>query len=344
MKVMFRAKLKDTWRMFRRMTIRKAVNALKVYLSFHLGRWSGTALHWGMPVSFAIEPTTACNLRCPECPSGLRAFTRPTGNLKMDFFRSALDALSPYACNLTFYFQGEPYINPQFLDMVAYAESRGIYTVTSTNGHFLDDKNVKRTLDSGLSRIILSIDGTTQETYEQYRKEGDLKTVLQGAERLVKARRESGLDHPYIIFQFLVTSANEHQVSQIHRLAETIGVDEVRLKTAQFYHFENGNDLMPRDERYSRYTRSGDGRYRLKNGLEDQCWRMWHSCVITWDGKVVPCCFDKDASVRLGDLKVQAFGAIWKGEAYRAFRQKLLRGRKFIDICKNCSEGSRVWA
>lgn len=338
------AKLKDFWRMFRHLTFRKAVNAFRVYLSFYLSRWSGSPIHWGMPVSFSFEPTTACNLRCPECPSGLRSFTRPTGNLKMDFFRTTLDELSAYACNLMFYFQGEPYIHPEFLDMVAYAESRGIYTVTSTNGHFLNEENVMRTLDSGLSRIILSIDGTTQEAYAQYRKEGKLETVLQGAERLVKARREAGLSHPYILFQFLVTAANEDQVTEIHRLAKTIGVDEVKLKTAQFYDFERGNPLMPRDEQYSRYVRKADGRYGLKNQLLNHCWRMWHACVLTWDGKVVPCCFDKDASIRLGDLRKQNFHEIWKGEAYQAFRQKLLLGRKGIEICKNCTEGSRVWA
>jgi len=71
---------------------------------------------------------------------------------------------------------------------------------------------------------------------------------------------------------------------------------------------------------------------------------MWHSCVITWDGKIVPCCFDKDAKYVMGDLKQQAFPEIWKSDAYNRFRASLLKGRNEIDICKNCTEGTKVWA
>ena len=82
-----------------------------------------------------------------------------------------------------------------------------------------------------------------------------------------------------------------------------IGVDEVKLKTAQVYEYENGNPLIPTIEKYSRYAKQRDGSYVVKNELLDHCWKLWHSCVITWDGIIVPCCFDKDAQHRLGDLK-----------------------------------------
>ena len=76
----------------------------------------------------------------------------------------------------------------------------------------------------------------------------------------------------------------------------------------------------------------------------DHCWRLWHTCVITWDGKVVPCCFDKDASHPMGSLAEQDFDTIWKGTAYQQFRGALLRSRSEIDICQNCTEGTKVWA
>jgi len=78
--------------------------------------------------------------------------------------------------------------------------------------------------------------------------------------------------------------------------------------------------------------------------LENSCWKMWHSCVITWDGKVVPCCFDKDATHHLGDLSTYSFNEIWQNETYSAFRNSLLQSRKEIEICKNCTEGTKVWA
>jgi radical SAM protein with 4Fe4S-binding SPASM domain len=65
--------------------------------------------------------------------------------------------------------------------------------------------------------------------------------------------------------------------------------------------------------------------------------------VITWDGLVVPCCFDKDAIHQLGDLKQQSFKSVWRNKNYQEFRAELKKSRKNIDICANCSEGVSVW-
>lgn len=116
------------------------------------------------------------------------------------------------------------------------------------------------------------------------------------------------------------------------------------MKTAQIYDYENGSPLIPRQERYSRYRREENGTWSIKNALSDHCWRMWHSCVVTWDGKVVPCCFDKDAMFTMGDLTKESFADIWNSNTYYEFRRTLLTSRKEIEMCRNCTEGSRVFA
>jgi radical SAM protein with 4Fe4S-binding SPASM domain len=334
----------DLTNIFSKITLRRVWNAYKIYASYFLTKWTNRPIQWGMPFTISLEPTTACNLRCPECPSGLRAFTRPVGNLKEDFFRETIDELYRDLLYLIFYFQGEPYINPKFLDMVKYANQKGIYTMTSTNGHFLNDANAKKTIESGLDRLIISVDGTTQDTYESYRKEGNLDAVLKGAANVVKWKREMKSKTPHIIFQFLVVKPNEHQIPEIYRLAKEIGIDEVKLKTAQVYDYENGNDLIPTIDKYARYRQNDSGKWEFKNALANHCWKLWHSCVITWDGLVVPCCFDKDADHRLGDLKKTTFKEVWHNGAYSQFRKSLLKGRDQIDICTNCTEGCKVWA
>jgi radical SAM protein with 4Fe4S-binding SPASM domain len=297
-----------------------------------------------MPISISIEPTTSCNLRCPECPSGLRQFTRPTGMLDQDFFKKIISELKNSLINLTFYFQGEPYLNPKFLDMVKHASENGIFTITSTNAHYLTDENAKKTIESQLDKLIISIDGTTQETYEQYRIGGDLSKVIEGTKNIIKWRKQLKSKRPFIVFQFLVVKPNEHQITHVYKLAEDLGVDDVKLKTAQVYDFENGNDLIPDNQNYSRYQKNSDGKWSIKNKLLDQCWRMWSGCVITWDGLIVPCCFDKDAKHQLGDLKEKKFKEIWLSDGYMNFRRSILRSRKEIDICTNCTEGTKVWA
>ena len=334
----------DSLNLLSKLTLRRTWNAGKVLSSYYVSKLSRKPVQWGYPISISFEPTTSCNLRCPECPSGLRAFTRPTGMLQQNFFKDTIDQLSKDLLYLVFYFQGEPYLNPGFLEMVKYAGSKGIYTATSTNAHYLNDKNARSTVESGLDRLIISIDGTTQDVYQQYRVGGKLEKVLEGARNIVKWKQEQDSKQPFVVFQFLVVKPNEHQIEDIKKLAAEIGVDEVRFKTAQIYDYENDpNNLIPVNEKYSRYRKNSKGEFVFKNKLQNHCWRLWHATVISWDGLVVPCCFDKDAQHTLGDLKGKSFKEVWHNDTYRRFRRQILQSRKNIDICANCSEGTRVW-
>ena len=334
----------DTRNLFSKLTTARIWNGIKVLSSFYISRFTKKPVQWGYPVSISFEPTTSCNLRCPECPSGLREFTRPTGMLKKSFFTETIDDIHKHLLYLIFYFQGEPYLNTDFLDMVKYASSKGIYTATSTNAHYLTDDAARKTIESGLDRLIISIDGTTQDVYQQYRIGGNLEKVLEGARNIVRWKKELNSKTPFVFFQFLVVKPNEHQVEDIKRLAREIGVDEVRFKTAQVYDFENDpNKLIPETDKYSRYKKNKDGTHTAKNKLANHCWKLWHANVISWDGLVVPCCFDKDAKHQLGNLKNESFKKIWHNSNYKQFRSELMTSRKNIDICSNCSEGVSVW-
>jgi radical SAM protein with 4Fe4S-binding SPASM domain len=334
----------DTKNFVSKLTPLRLWNGVKVLSSFYISKIIDKPVQWGYPVSISFEPTTSCNLRCPECPSGLRAFTRPTGMLQKDFFKETIDDVYKELLYLIFYFQGEPYLNPSFLEMVKYASDKGIYTATSTNAHYLTDDAAKKTVESGLDRLIISIDGTTQDSYEQYRVGGNLEKVIAGAKNIVKWKKELNSKTPFVFFQFLVVKHNEHQIEDIKKLAKEIGVDEVRFKSAQVYDYENDpNNLIPVNEKYSRYKRNADGSFKAKNKFANRCWKLWHANVITWDGLVVPCCFDKDAMHRLGNLKNESFKNIWHNENYKQFRGELMKSRKNIDICANCSEGESVW-
>lgn len=292
----------------------------------------------------SFEPTTSCNLRCPECPSGLRSFTRATGMLEKELYEKTIDQIADQSVYLYFYFQGEPYLHKEFTDLVSYANNKGLYTVTSTNAHFLNDDTARKTIESGLDRIIISIDGTSQETYENYRVGGKLEKVIKGTKKLLEWKKKLNSKTPHTIFQFLVVRPNEHQIEEVYQLADELGIDEVKLKTAQVYDYENGNDLIPTIDKYARYKKNRDGTWSIKNKLVSSCWKLWHACVITWDGVVVPCCFDKDADYPMGDLKNTAFRDLWQGELYQEFRSKIITGRDKIDICSNCAEGTKVWA
>lgn len=258
--------------------------------------------------------------------------------LQEQLFKQTIDQVQGHLSWLHLYFQGEPFLNPRFLEMVEYADTKGIFTSTSTNAHYLQEKQVRAVLQSGLKQLIVSMDGITQDIYEKYRIGGKLGKVQQGISLLLSERKKSNQSFPRVILQFLVTGQNEHQVPELKRWAEEMQVDELQLKTTQIYDFQNGSDLIPSDLGYSRYVPVGNGKWRLKKKLENKCWRMWQGAVSTWDGKIVPCCFDKDAEHVMGELKSQSLASIWSSPRYQKFRKQLLSDRTQIEICRNCTE------
>jgi len=266
--------------------------------------------------------------------------------MEEQLFISIIDQLSSFTSYLNLYFQGEPYLNPRLFDFIKYARSKKMYVISSTNGHYLSEETASGTVKSGLNKLIISLDGTDQKAYESYRAGGSFNTVVNGITKLVKAKRELHSSKPYLVIQFLVLKTNQHQMDEIKKLGKKLGVDKVEFKSAQFYRYQDGNPLMPEVDKYSRYRKIPDVsgsfiRYQIKNTLPRHCFRMWSSCVITWDGKVVPCCYDKDAHHLLGDMTADPVSTIWKSKMTDHFRKQILDEREKIDICQNCSEGLR---
>ena len=321
------------------MTLARLVNMIKIYSSYWLSRIFGKSIHWGKPISISVEPTTSCNLSCPECPSGLKKFSRPTGKISREDFELILNQMARHLQYITFYFQGEPLLHQEFTQFVRMAKQKKLFVATSTNAHFLNEQKAVDLIQSGLDRLIISLDGTDAETYTKYRRGGDFDQVISNIKTMVRTRKEQNTKHPFLELQFLVLKHNEHQIQEIKQLGKELGVDKVVLKTAQVYEFEDGNDFIPDLDKYARYQKHEDGKYRIKNKLPNHCFRMWSSCVLTWDTQVVPCCFDKDADYRFGNLKLHDFNQIWRNTEYQAFRQQILADRSQIDICRNCSEG-----
>ena len=325
------------------LTGRKIRNLIKLRVSYLLSKMFGKPVHWGMPMTVEIEPTTSCNLRCPQCISGLRDFTRPTGMLQTSLFEKMIDELHQEMIWLVLYFQGEPFLNKKFLEYVQYASSKNIYTATSSNGHYFTDAVAKQTVESGLSRLIISIDGTSQETYSKYRIGGNLEEVIAGTKRILHWKKELNSSTPHVILQFIVFKHNEQELPIIKKMANEIGVDELAIKTAQVYGYETDQDFIPENKDLSRYEKQSNGKYVIKNNLENHCWKMWSSSVITWDGSVIPCCFDKDAKYKLGDVTEQTFTSVWNAKTSKDFRAAILKGRDQIEMCTNCTEGTKVW-
>lgn len=314
------------------------MNIVRVQFSYRLSLLRKKPVLWGKPYSISIEPVDFCNLSCPECPVGAGQLTRRKQHIDYSLFDKILNETAPDLVWLMLYFQGEPYLHRNIFDLIRASVQRGIYTAISTNAQLISDRYAEQTVRSGLHRIIISLDGITQETYEAYRRNGQLNKVLEGMANLRRWRKRLHSATPFIVAQFIVFRSNQHQLNEVRAFAKAAGADKVEIKTAQLYDFENGNPLMTDIDRYSRYRKTGDGRYEIKSRLPNRCFRLWSGTVITAAGDVLPCCFDKDAAQSMGNIRSQSLYRIQKNEPYMQFRNDILHHRKNCEMCRNCTE------
>jgi radical SAM protein with 4Fe4S-binding SPASM domain len=286
------------------------------------------------PPSFAsYEPTNICNLSCEMCPSGKGQLKRPRGTADMELYRKFILENRKTLTNIILHFQGEPLMCQQLGEMIAFARQNRIHTMFSTNGQLLA-QNIDLIRNAHPDRIIVSLDGLSDETYTKYRVGGNLQNVFNGLEKLSQLPAK---ERPYIELQFLVFSHNEHEIPELKNLKKKYHIDKITLKSAQIY--ENSQvDFLPENKNFSRYEVSETGNFKLKKGIRNQCKRLIFGTVVCFDGRVVSCCFDKDADHELGNIASQSLHEIRNSKKYIDFVNKVFSNRNEISICNNCTE------
>jgi radical SAM protein with 4Fe4S-binding SPASM domain len=315
----------------------KNVNVFSSGFSYITGSILKKPLIYGMPVALGIELTNLCNLNCPQCASGSGLMKRKGGFMSENLYNKIISETGRYLFNINLYFQGEPMMHTEFFRFVE--QARTIPITVSTNGHFLTDLNNKKLAKSGIKKLIVSLDGMDSETYTRFRVGGDFNKVTSGLRDLsAEIKRIKSSLKPEI--QFLVNRYNEKQIDDARKFAAEVKC-AIKFKSMQVINPEDISQWMPEDERFRRYYKNHSGQYIIKKTHATSCFRLWTNPVITWDGKVLPCCFDKDADYIMGDLNDSTFRQIWHGERFRNFRQRVLSERDTIEICGNCTTGLR---
>ncbi len=299
---------------------------------------AGSGKAFSGPVSVFIEPTNICNLRCPLCASGAGTLDRPAGSMPLDDFKRIIDMLPDSVAELYLWGQGEPFLAADFLDMVAYASRKGYRTNVSTNGHFLEKPDA--VIESGLDRLIISLDGADAETYNAYRVGGNFNRVTDGIRSLAEQKKITGAG-PVIELQYLVTKNTRDGIPAFSELAASLGADKTVFKTLQADSFEGGKDFLPDDLNMTRYRRNADGEIETDMVwyLRNRCLRIYYSLQIDWQGNVLPCCFDKDSDHIMGNVMNEHITALWNGDRFRAFRRTLIEKGRIFPMCRDCTEG-----
>lgn len=319
-------------------TFSRMLNLIKLTLSQWLSVLFRQTFVWGIPYAITVEPTSNCNLHCVECPSGNGSLLRPHGFMSMELYREIVDKVSKHSFYLNLYFQGEPMIHPNFSEMVVYAKSKRMFVFSSTNGHFLTENNIQKLVDSKLDKLIISLDGHDQESYQQYRVGGAFELVLQGVKNIAQMKIGMKSKTPIVVAQVLLLKTTENHLDEIKTLAVGAGVDKVEFKKAQFYNPNSEGTLLPSNPKYLRYTYSDSKGWILKNQHKKGCKRLWNTLVVSWDGKVLPCCYDKDADYVYGNVSQQEISSVINNFTASTFRKNVLKNRTNYPMCGNCGE------
>lgn len=302
---------------------------------------------WGWPTHFQIEPSNSCNLSCALCPIN-EGMKRPRGHMDPELFKKLIDEAGDYIFLILLWDWGEPFVNPDIYEMISYAKKKGIKLVSSTNGHaFVREENADKLIRSGIDSIIFAMDGITQETYSRYRQGGKLESVLKGIKAVAQRKRALGSQTPLINLRFIPMRHNEHEVPELKKLAASIGVDVLTIKTLNPYSDntygdkkentnENWVEFLPDNPAYRRFEYLKDGRTRIRL-KKNPCKQLWNAPIIHRDGEVCICTYDYDERFTLGNIKNNSFKSIWYGEAYRNMRRQFRIDWEGMPQCRECS-------
>lgn len=302
----------------------------------------------GYPAWLTIDPTNICTLKCPFCPTGYGLMKRPKGLMSKENFQRIMDVLGPYLLHIDMQNWGEPLLNKDIYQMIAYAKKFDINITVSTNFQNFDEKSAEELINSGLDRLVLSIDGASQQTYEKYRRGGSFLKAIENINILINKKRQLNSRLPFVLWQFLVFRHNEHEIELAKKMGQDLGVDAVGITPAFVaVDSEEYKDWVALNNKYSRYNLISkpkevlSSESFLKPAGEMFCNWLWQGITINWDGTVSPCCGIYLEEEDFGNIfEGPDFHQLWNNKHYKVARE-FMRDRKKPDseiknTCVDC--------
>lgn len=310
---------------------KKQINLLKNYWAYFIG----SPRVGGLPSRLMIEPANFCNLKCPTCPVGNGAIKKAKGAMSLENFQKIIDEAGDYLYHLTLWNWGEPFLNRELARMIKCARQKNIYAVTSTNGHFLDEKSCADLIDCGLNELIIALDGLSQETLSQYRVGADFKKIVQGIKNLVELKKAKASRYPIIQLQFIAMKHNQPEIGKLEEFGRSLGVDKAVLKTfGSQLDMGRLKEFEPTEKQFSRYARQAKRKKSCRN--------IYLGMNINYDGTAVPCCYDPLESQALGNVFASSVKEVWQGKKFENFRQAVIKSKNAVSICANCDYNAKI--
>lgn len=301
-----------------------------------------------LPISIDVEPTNRCNFRCPYCQ--LTYWSKKNIDLSLSSFKTIL-AQFPNLNFLKLQGIGEPLLCKDFIDMLQYAESKYINIDFTTNGSIKSKRLIDIVEKLNRTQIRFSIDGANEDNYNKMRPEGKIKSIIEFASQLVKARASKS--QPKIILWMVLTKYNINEISELIHLAKKMNIECVGLQTTlhdwaktevkelnKTLKCDDNSELFTNNIKMSKNLAKSLGiELIVENSLltkKKKCKWPFTSAFISANGDVVPCCWLSDSdTVKMGNVFEEDFNVIWNSKEYRELR-KSIKKHKLKAYCKSC--------
>ncbi|GGA95684.1 radical SAM/SPASM domain-containing protein [Agarivorans gilvus] len=274
------------------------------------------------PVDVIVEVTNYCNLRCIMCP--YPSLKRPKGNMEFSVFKKIVDEISEISPKTRIWLaiMGEPLLlGNKLIKMIKYAKSKNIQVNLNTNAIYLDEKLGKDTLDAGVDNIIVSIDGTSEDSYNKIRVRGDFNKVVENVSTVLEYKKQSSIVKTKIVCQFIVMEENEHEVEEFKRFWLSKGaIVKVRPKLGWGDAVKADNLEQVRTE-ITRFP----------------CAWLTRTVSIHWDGTFSQCDADYEGKYSPGSLMNSSIKETWDNKIATR-RQKHWNNDFDFEPCKNCND------
>jgi len=314
----------------------KLANLLKVLVSFLFFKKGRI---WGIPPVLFLEPTTFCQLTCPLCAlQNPRFDSRRNQHLDLNLAHKIASEIGSKICMVILYNQGEPLLYPEIASLIEIFSKKNVIIKVSTNGHHPKKMNHTLVL-SGLDHIIFDVDGDTQETYEQYRRDGNLKKVLENMRALSDVRRKLRKSKPFIEARFIAMQHNLEGIEEARRLSMEYGADQFKVKkcmSRKEEEFAGANNFIPTDFN------------RLPYETPNSCGYLYIFFMILSNGQTSPCCYDEYGEYTLGDISETTIEENLNSKAFMSLRHNVrtvpAKDPKRLELCQSCDLDSRIWS
>ena len=292
---------------------------------------------WSRPLHMQVELTNFCNLRCPVCPVGNEALTRPAQAISVELFARLMDEVGEYLLTLALWAWGEPLLHPQLEELLAIARRHPAAVLLSTNGQNLNRPAVQAALrNEPPAFLIVAIDGLTDETNSVYRRGARLAPALEGARALADWKAKSGSRLPVLHFRFLAMKQNEHEIPLVREFASNNGFDMVSIRGLSVIDAPGTahRELIPADDSLRAY---GYGERGLVRRGDFVCQHAFTYPTVLADGTVVACEQDFNGGQPYGKLSEQrSFADIWFGAEAARIRKAVRDEPEQYSWCRNC--------